>query len=264
MNVTSPPIVYGPHNSCIYCGRVDQLAREHIIPEGLGGNFLFLKASCRDCERRTSRIELECLRRMLGNFRAVTGVRTKRPKARPSRLVLRTSVGDDPPRERVVAVKDYPKILFLMKFERPPILDGLAPSDEVRVAGWTATLEGGRGTLGPDERPVSEWMSINAFLLLLAKIGHAYATAVLSPHEAATYDKLLPQYLLDTTQDSVGHVVGGIMADLPACPGVIHSLHLLRETVGDREYLIVGIRLFAHWGAPQYYAVYGVRVSALS
>lgn len=42
---------------CIYCGSTDNLTREHVVPRGLGGPWLLLKASCKKCARITSDFE---------------------------------------------------------------------------------------------------------------------------------------------------------------------------------------------------------------
>jgi hypothetical protein len=260
LQIRSPPVVYPAAGACIYCGENTDLGKEHIIAEGLGGNLIFLKASCSECGRKTSQAELACLRRMLGKFRAVMGVKTKRPKARPTTLVLETSSGDGPTRRRLVKVSDYPRTLMMMRLDRPPILKGLPPSDNLTIAGaWSGLEEGGLGAVQPDETIYSDFWSIDAFLLMIAKIGHAYARAVLPHEEAESYEQLLPPYIRGITPEYVGHVVGGVPEVRPPDPGVVHSLHLIRETIDGMDYLSVGIRLFAYWGAPEYVAVFGRR-----
>src|SRR5271165_2543948 len=67
------PRKYEPIGRCIYCGAKrytsnDPLAKlgdEHIIPLAFGGNLLLPEASCRACEKITSRIGTHCIEQMV-------------------------------------------------------------------------------------------------------------------------------------------------------------------------------------------------------
>src|SRR5215212_3632262 len=53
---------YKPVGTCIYCGSVDDLRDEHIIPKALNGDWILPAASCRVCEAITSKFEMKVLR----------------------------------------------------------------------------------------------------------------------------------------------------------------------------------------------------------
>ncbi len=62
--------VYSAIGRCIYCGAENvTLTDEHIIPFGLGGNWILPKSSCKACATITGQFEQFCLRSMLGNTR---------------------------------------------------------------------------------------------------------------------------------------------------------------------------------------------------
>jgi hypothetical protein len=81
MKITNSPTVYPAANRCIYCGATDvELRREHVIPFGLGGNIIFPRSSCKECERITGAFEQFCLRSMMGNFRVRYDFPTRKSK----------------------------------------------------------------------------------------------------------------------------------------------------------------------------------------
>lgn len=65
---------------CIYCGAAENLTTEHIIPYGLNGKRVLLRASCRACARITSSFEREVLRETLSGIRAVLNIRSRKKK----------------------------------------------------------------------------------------------------------------------------------------------------------------------------------------
>ncbi len=79
MKVVSAEKRYAPVGHCIYCGNTEPpLSDEHIIPYGLGGNFILADASCKACARQTGRVEQVCLREMIRSFRLRKGIPHKR------------------------------------------------------------------------------------------------------------------------------------------------------------------------------------------
>jgi hypothetical protein len=59
---TTPKYVPREIGKCIYCGSVDNLSNEHIVPRGLGGPWVLKKASCAKCAAITSEIELDIVK----------------------------------------------------------------------------------------------------------------------------------------------------------------------------------------------------------
>ena len=56
--------------ACIYCGAADvKLTDEHIVPLSIGGQHVLLKASCNECNKITSKFELDVARGLWGDAR---------------------------------------------------------------------------------------------------------------------------------------------------------------------------------------------------
>src|SRR5450759_2184663 len=83
-----------PVGSCIYCAKPEGLTDEHIVPLGLGGNFILPKASCKKCNAITSAFELKVLRGFMLDARTAGQFPTRRRKQRPTTLPLRAKRGD--------------------------------------------------------------------------------------------------------------------------------------------------------------------------
>lgn len=109
--------VYPKVDRCIYCG-VDnfELTDEHIIPLGLGGNWILPKSSCRECATITGRVEQFCLRQMLGNIRLRLNFPTRRRKDRPNELPVEFLRSDGTTGEVIVPVQEIPLVNIGYKF----------------------------------------------------------------------------------------------------------------------------------------------------
>src|SRR5689334_22057896 len=76
-NAHESEIKFGPVGKCIYCGDdKSPLSDEHIIPDGLGGNLILVKASCFSCAKITGNVEQQVLQRTFGAVRAELGIRS--------------------------------------------------------------------------------------------------------------------------------------------------------------------------------------------
>ena len=116
---------------CIYCGTTEgKLTEEHISPYGLNGCITLLEASCSDCARITSQIELHVLRNMWGAARAEMGYRTRNEKGAGDLYTL-TVLKGGVRTSRKVPLKDALKIIELPIFNAPAILDGRDCSDSI-------------------------------------------------------------------------------------------------------------------------------------
>src|SRR5262245_46504142 len=121
---------FAPVGKCIYCGTTEgQLTKEHIIPFGLGGNWILPQASCSTCSGITRDVEQFCLRPMLGPFRIRLKLPTRRPKERPTILPLEY-VRTDGVRERsTVPAEEFPGVCFGFRWSAPGLLRGQPPAD---------------------------------------------------------------------------------------------------------------------------------------
>jgi len=83
-------MTYDSVGKCIYCGSTayaagepsHRLGDEHIIPQGIGGKLLLPEASCKNCERITSRLETKCVASLFDPGRLHLGLRGRKSKRR--------------------------------------------------------------------------------------------------------------------------------------------------------------------------------------
>jgi hypothetical protein len=109
---------------CIYCGTIlGKLSEEHVSPYGLNGCITLLDATCADCAKITSQIELHVLRHMWGAARTEMGYRTRNRKSIDELYPL-TTIQDGVKAVRKVPLKDALKIIELPIFKAPESLDG--------------------------------------------------------------------------------------------------------------------------------------------
>ncbi len=116
---------------CIYCDvALGELTEEHVSPDGLNGCITLLNASCRDCAKITSQIELHVLRHMWGAARAEMGYRS-RDKKGPEALYPLTVICNGIKSVRQVPLRNAFKIIELPIFKAPSTLDGRALEDPI-------------------------------------------------------------------------------------------------------------------------------------
>jgi hypothetical protein len=256
---------------CIYCGTYSrQLEKEHIIPFGLASDSLVLpKASCRTCADLINKFETACLQHMWWPFRKRIGAPTRR-KNQPEMLEIRrirgAKVGDDGVLQYQTAgitklpPTEFPLIFYTFVFTTPGILIGRDPSASVPYDAWGKVNEEdfrkqapghGEGFRAGPEIP-------GALARMIAKIAHAYAVAELGEK---SFNPLLRGLIRGERQNPF-HLVGGELA-VPEATEHFHEIGLEATCVGNVDYLIANIRLFAFIGAPQYRVVVGELYSAI-
>jgi len=123
-------------HSCIYCGSIDQLSSEHVVPYAWGGTVQVHSGSCEACRLITSTFENYALNDgVMAHVRKAIGL-PSRSKHRSASAPINMSIQDNNGRALVIdAAKDVPAILGLPLFVRP----GMFSSEGARV---TLDLEG--------------------------------------------------------------------------------------------------------------------------
>src|ERR1051325_485282 len=176
---------YDPVGECIYCGtREPPLGNEHIVAYGIGGDWVLPEASCRSCAGITSAIERRFLQGMIGNFRHATGMRTRRPKARPDRLPVDITYEDGREEQVLVPRHDLPAGFSLPILPPARALRG-EPDDSTPVMDsgfWTWYRDDKAQKLASETGAIEigTWVcNPTTFSQMLGKIAHGYATAVL-------------------------------------------------------------------------------------
>jgi hypothetical protein len=243
---------------CIYCPATHDLTREHIVPEGLNGEWTLLEASCPGCRDITSRFELNVLRKAFGAARASLGLRTKHPKRRPTALPLRVKRGGTTT-DVLVTIAEHPTVINLPVFpppgSSPPSKGAMQMTSQLwlkQVAGPPLVevlpriaREHGYDYVGLrlDYEPIE-------FARVITKI--AYGVTVLRLGLDAIDDAyVLPAILGDTKHVSKWV---GCAASEPVVPTT--GLHGFQLEIRDGE-IHAFIRLFAQFDAPEYHVIVG-------
>ena len=251
---------YAPVEHCIYCGSVANLSDEHIIAYAIAGTMVLHKASCNDCTRITGSFEQKCCRLMFDRFRRFYGLPTRKGKRDRAHVNFTHLAADGSVKSISVPTGEHPVGLVLPVLDEPRILGGLPEfeTQTIQIRFWRH---------GPPldkfkqfnekhgSRAVAVNMDLLSFSRMLAKIGHAYATAVLG---IDGFTPLLPK-LIRGEISNWSHYVGGYGGKTPNVTSdkEMHVLGLEPVEVNGRLYLIGMVRLFSRFGAPSYACAVG-------
>ncbi|MCH7806196.1 MAG: HNH endonuclease [Proteobacteria bacterium] len=259
---------FGSVGRCIYCNRSEpevSLSKEHIIPFGLGGNLTLDKASCDECSHITgTKIEQPVLKKILGNIRIVQGFPTRNKKDRPAHLSAEIKVGSKW-KPIQVPVKYSPYIAPLYSYNPPAILRGLTPMEaqQEQLPGLWGSMrltEDGREWIKkkyPGATEVRTGASFNHLLFqrMLAKIAHSFTVAEKGLN---SFNAFLPKGILGRETWPLNYYVGG--EPNPVDPEE-HKYEIgfrSLQSVDQRPYLTVRIRLLCEYGGPVYFVVVGL------
>lgn len=246
--------IFDPPGSCIYCGSTEGLTDEHILPYGLGGNYIFEKASCKDCAKVTGAAEQRLLRgimwptRLKQNIQSRTGV----PETLPLYMF------DDGTEAQRMDLKpdDFPEYMALLGFDQPGILVGAMPT-EVPIT--YPCVYRGQEFEDRVSKLGKRYLSIHSpspleICQVLAKIAHSLAMADRGAGPR-TFEPLLPDLVLGRCTTPT-YLVGCLTLQPPEPePNVIHRVNL--QLIPDKAFLVCRIRLFENLRAPEYHVVVG-------
>jgi hypothetical protein len=250
-----PEKTLGTVGRCIYC-HTDRLPlkAEHIIPFGLNGPWKLLDASCGKCEAITSRFERDVLKTTFDTVRIALDFPSRRKKNRPKQLPLTITRGGK--QEDVnLAVEEYPAVIGMPHFEAPAYLAG-RDDEQLHTREFTGIQIGGPPIADVGKKLSAQSITFNAkfepvgaFARLLAKI--AYGCAVVAA--GCDLSQLEDVYVLPAIlgkADDVGRWVGGTEDQAIA----VSDLHDVKFSLVDGD-LLVNVRLFAQFNAPEYVVV---------
>ena len=251
--------VYPKVGRCIYCGVDDvELTDEHIIPLGLGGNWILPKSSCKSCATITGKLEQFCLRPMLGNLRIRLNLPTRRPKDRPTELPIEFIRINGQRETEIVRAHEAPFVCLGYRFPAPGILRGAIPAQDYEDGELIAKFinEGASKYMSPEGQKVKiGTINILEFTRMLAKIAHSYAVAEFG---LDVFTPFLPDLILGKSTITP-YLVGGDKSDAPLLDSepALHHVYWQDCLVNGVQYILVAIRLFAIFGMPRYHAVVG-------
>jgi hypothetical protein len=253
MNTSVPVTKY--IGKCIYCGSTDNLNREHVVPRGLGGPWILLKASCRKCAKITSAFEREVLKEFFILVRTKLGLPTYHPENRPESFSFKATIGG---KEEVMdfPVSDCPTLFMMPQFVKPGHISKDKKSKGVSLRGMSIH--------GKDLRELKTKYNLEnlsyttnlrtSFARVLAKI--AYGMTVFQ-HGLDIFEEAYVLPCIQGKKDDVGQWVG--CEDPNKSPALLpkerflHRIDILRKgnEVGAR------IRLFASYQTPEYLVIVG-------
>lgn len=250
--------VYSPVGRCIYCGTTDTLEKEHILPFGLSGTALLLKASCRSCASITGATEQALLRGSFWPVRIFRNLKSrKKHKDAPSAFPV-TIVRNGREEVLQIAIDKLPILLHFPLFAPPAYisksglkagisLDGIATVRFGRDPGETAH------SLDSSTLRLTDELSPADFARVIAKIGYAFAVA-----EGATADldgePLVIPAILDRPNE-IGQWVGTLTDPPRAHPDKLHRLAIHHDW--SLGLLCAEVQLFADSEPPSYGVIIG-------
>jgi hypothetical protein len=273
--VRIPTNKYPVVGRCIYCrsdsyspNSAQRLGDEHIIPEGLGGHLLLQQASCQDCERRTSKFELYCLKKIFGPLRIHYRLPSKKGgKDRPTTVPAEIKRRVDGPCEPIhIPAAIYPVAVALFPCSPPQIL---GPTDDLGerqiIVRSVTSFEDANARL-----ELIKWLhrahtvyldwhvDMLPFRKMIAKIAHSYLVMELGQDG---FKPLLPDLIRGTDQAADGLLGRELVGTAgPLRPSLSETGHLLdREivTTNGHSYHVVRVGLFRQHALPEYLAVAG-------
>jgi HNH endonuclease len=252
---------------CIYCGELEGLSDEHIVPNGLGGNLVLRKSSCSACAKITGNLEQQLLRGHWWPQRLRAGLqsRTKHKEVEPLNV---TVIRGDSSEFTAQLPRNEQTAFFELGFSRPSILSGRVSSGEpsaefptIRFLGPPPNsyiLEGQRIVLRSEEQirlPVD--YSAIELSRFLAKVGHSYAIS----KRGLTYcrEYFLPAIILGNTEGALTYI-GNASSELLGARLPGNEFHALMER-RNGDFLTVYVQLFRMIGDPP--PIYEVVVGSL-
>jgi hypothetical protein len=254
------PEKYEPHeiNKCIYCGSVDDLTDEHIVPYSLGGPWQLLHASCKECAKITMKFEREVTHDLFRLVRTKLDLPTYHPKKRPESFKFTVKIDK---KEQIVdfSTSDSPLLFVMPVFKKPGYLLGQKETKGISFVGMTLHGQSKKELADFAKEKHLDDISYSGtfgtgFARFLAKI--AYGMVV----EQYGLDKIEEAYVLPAIlgkKDDVGQWVGCENPDKP--PDSIpkgeffHNIEVLqvKNEVGAR------IHLFGSFQTPIYLVIVG-------
>jgi hypothetical protein len=243
---------------CIYCDSTENLTREHVIPEGIGGRivplgqheaFVLRDATCDACKKITAATEGKVLRKMMGHFRASRGMVRKDRRTKTRRVEMDDGSFVDLP------IDQLPGVLFLPCYGMPGFLEG-------RPVGSPAPLRFHTVVLDEDRLPETGTMKLagmgpDIFGQMLAKIALGFAVWSFG---LDSFRPLVREFILGDVKQ-FGHWLGGEALQrsdsVEPDPNALHHLDTAFIEHDGKIYVVGGVWLFADYGGPRNYVVVG-------
>jgi hypothetical protein len=253
---------FTPAGKCIYCGNSEaDLSDEHIIAYALNGHFILPDASCPACAKKTQKIEEICTHEHYGMFhplRTKLNLASRRGRERHKHLPVLVVNKDGSKATISVESAGFPIVAWGLELPPAGILLGAKPSNTVECSLVMKGME--PATLSPEISALPKDASyrlgrfnITAFMHMLAKIGYAFAAAVLGRESLLP---LVADIILEKT-DVCPYLIGGgtLGRAVDTTALCLHRLELVEAVVRDQRFTLATICLFVPLGLPTYHVV---------
>lgn len=250
---------------CIYCGSNDELSDEHIVPYGLGAEWVLKEASCKKHRDITSKFELEILRGLWGPIRAATNVQSRRGHKGKRYPVTITQQDGRIATVHIDPAKFGAPMHYLM-LPCPRYLSGEASDGDLSVHGRVTHVlpdpekfkDELRKAFNPKKVDITTNFRPVAFAQLLAKIGYGFAVGKYGLEGMKTC------YLLDAIDTGVD--IGRWVGCLDHGSTSQGKEHIEIEggfiNTATRD-IVVQVRLFGKLRSPTYIIIVGEPKSEL-
>ena len=250
---------------CIYCGSdggTEGLRDEHIMPFCLGGTAVIEKASCRNCEAITSRLDGYLGRRTFYELRVHTDIQTRRPKERPTHLPATLQVGGAL-ETRMFPAKEQPFAVALPVWDKPEIIQNRDLTTEFPNEGrlfFYYVPPSLQAELPMGQFLIDAKSNTAVFARAIMKIAYCHAVAQLG---LDGFEKLQSPQIVLAEYPYISHYVGCHIKEVPPLNPTLHMVQLsLVGREGGIKLWMQAIRLFAGMGfqqrgLPTYYAMVG-------
>jgi len=235
------------------------LTDEHIVATAIAGVWMLPKASCKRCQKMTTKLEGHCFAGTLKPFRTQIGM-YGRKKRIPKSFGLPVMYPNGRAHIDEFPVSKFPATLIIPHFKSlPKILDGVPPNATDKIDAWGLMTWPDSGY---PQYPAGTNISIipagfhgGKWCRMLAKIAHSHAVAMRGFNGFRPY----LQKMIRGMDNSYGHYLGGTLEIRPK-DDFLHMLTIKEwksDKVPDKTFLVVTVRIFASFGAPECIAVVG-------
>lgn len=256
---SSEKITYKSVGRCIYCNRRStSLSNEHIIAEAIGGNWILPKSSCKRCQEKTKKLEGHCFGGTIKAFRLYMGMQGKR-KDKAKQFPIRLRFPDGHEETVQIPIETYPAILVLpYPKATPTVLEKPTGDPDTLFDSWGLTINGETLKNYPEGTRVGGApLHIGNWLRMIAKIAHSYTVAELG---VDGFRPLLTSIILGHDR-CFSHYIGARSSEIPSAAKSYHHSVDIGEchtgTIPGKRYVYALVRLFACFGAPEFFLVVG-------
>lgn len=260
----APQVPLLPVGRCIYCYKTcDEviLTKEHIVPDGLGGDLYLPEASCIPCAKMTNGFESHTISEAFRYGRGLLGIhsRKRRGKSRSDHTYLAGSLGSES-LQQFVATPDMPWMFGFCSFTgRPNLLEQFPVVLDDRHIVFKVG-----GALKDQKSRLQLQMDQGFYWRMIAKIAHAFAVAHLGING---FDHCLIEFIcnpgLPTPREYIGVAAGYEIES----SGHLHWIEMRTvltkvhspDPIGYRykNLAIVRLKLFSNYGSPAYEVIVG-------